>query len=92
MLECGMAELVDEQFIPTTVEGRKLLSGVFAVPHKPTADRFIFDRRVLNATEARLKWCSLPHGTQLTQVALGPSEQIRGTVRDLSHGPGGFGA
>jgi len=42
--------------------GKPLTGGLFCVPHKPTSDRLINDRRPLNAKEKRLDWSRLPAG------------------------------
>ena len=47
----GMAKLIEEQEIPRTRGGRKLLAGLFTVPHKVTSDRLTVDRRAQNETE-----------------------------------------
>lgn len=59
--------------------------GLFCVPHKPSSDRLINDRRPANARERRLGWCQLPSGPMLTQLILDPSESIRASGDDLSN-------
>ena len=54
MLQMGMGELVPEVRVPLRPDGRPLLAGWFAVPHKAESDRLILDRRPQNATEIRL--------------------------------------
>lgn len=67
-------------------DGRKVIKGgLFCVPHKPTSDRLINDRRPANAREKRLEWCQLPSGPMLTQLILEPSESIRASGDDLSN-------
>ena len=85
LVGCGLASLLAENEVPTDSYGRKLLAGVFAVPHKSDSDRLIFDRRLQNATEHRLQWCTLPHGSQLTQIRLEANEHVRGSGDDLSN-------
>ena len=63
LVGCGLASLLAEDEVPVDSYGRKLLAGVFAVPHKADADRLIFDRRPQNATERRLRWCTVTHGS-----------------------------
>ena len=82
-LDCGLAGLIAEEDIPLTNEGRPLLGGMFAVPHKKEKDRLIYDRRPQNFGESRLNWAQLPYGPQLTRLALKPSEGIRGSGDDL---------
>ena len=80
-----MAALVNEKDIPVDRDGRKLLSGVFAVEHKAESDRVIFDRRAQNATERRLKWVELPHGTVFTRLRLQEDETLRAHGDDISN-------
>ena len=65
-------------------DGRLLLAGLFAVPHKEDSDRMIFDRRPRNFEEVRLGCAKLPHGSQFCRLILEPSETIRGSGEDLS--------
>ena len=58
--------------------------GVFAVPHKPHADRLIYDRRPRNSLEKRFDWGKLPSGSQWAQTVLPPSCAMRGSAEDLS--------
>jgi hypothetical protein len=60
-----------------------LAGGWFSVAHKELFDRLIFDRRPANATESRLGWAQLPHGSLLTQVVLRGSRCLRGSLHDL---------
>ena len=85
LVHCGLASLIDEQNVPLDQNNRKLLAGIFTVPHKAESDRLIIDRRPQNSTENRLRWCTLPHGSLLTQIHLGPHEHIRGSGDDLSN-------
>ena len=85
MIDSKMAVLVDESLIPRGGDGRKLLSGLFCVPHKLESDRLIFDRRPGNATESRLSWITLPHGTQMCQLRLKPGEHVRASADDISN-------
>ena len=57
--------------------------GFFAVKHKPTSDRLIYDRRKRNARERRLGWSRLPSGVQWTQAVIGDDEFMRGSADDL---------
>ena len=83
LVHCGLASLIDEQNVPFERNGRKLLAGIFTVPHIAESDRLIIDSRPQNSTEHRLRWCTLPHGSLLTQIHLGPREHIRGSGDDL---------
>ncbi len=84
LCESGMAELVPESEVPRGRGNRKLLSGLFSVPHKIEKDRLIIDRRPQNATERRLGWSDLPHGTLFTRLRLGPSQAVRASIDDIS--------
>ena len=61
-----------------------LEGGVFAVRHKETKDRLIYDRRPRNDRENRLAWSSLPLGAQWAQLVIPPSCCLRGSADDLS--------
>lgn len=75
MLDCGMAELVEEGSIYRHPQsGRMMVAGLFAVFHKAGRQRLIVDRR------ARL---CLPHSAQLSEVALAPSKGLRVSSDDL---------
>ena len=65
--------------------GKPLTGGLFCVPHKPTSDRLINDRRPLNATEKRFDWSRLPAGHMLCQLILEKDESIRCSGDDLSN-------
>ena len=65
--------------------GKPLTGGLFCVPHKPTSDRLINDRRPLNAKERRLNWSQLPAGHMLCQLILEKDESIRCSGDDLSN-------
>ena len=65
--------------------GKPLTGGLFCVPHKPTSDRLINDRRPLNAKEKRLDWSRLPAGHMLCQLILEKDESIRCSGDDLSN-------
>ena len=71
-------DVVHEQGLP--VKG-----GLFCVPHKPTSDRLINDRRPLNCREKRLGWSTLPAGHMLCQLILEKGESIRCSGDDLSN-------
>ena len=79
----GMAVLVEESRIPRRPGGGLLLGGLFAVPHKASTDRLIFDRRPQNAEEARLGWAALPLGAQLSRLVLGRGSAVRASGDDL---------
>ena len=57
--------------------------GWFAVGSKVDSDRLIYDRRPRNATEQRLRWADLPHGTMFVDIVLEPGFGLRGTAKDL---------
>ena len=84
LVQSEMALLIDEAEVPTDSRGRKLLSGMFGVAHKEASDRLIFDRRPQNATEDRLSWSDLPHGTLFCKLVVGPDETVRGSGDDIS--------
>ena len=65
--------------------GKLVKGGLFCVPHKPTSDRLINDRRPLNARESRLDWSKLPAGHMLCQLVLEKNESIRCSGDDLSN-------
>ena len=78
-----MAVLVPEAEIEVTASGAPLVGGVFCVPSKPSKDRLIFDRRPQNSQERRVAWSTLPLGSQLCRVVLGPSQGFRASGDDL---------
>ena len=82
-LESGMSVLLAEDLVPRFANGRLLLAGMFAVPHKHDSDRLIVDRRPANQGEHRLHWSELPYGPMLTRLHLQPHEVLRGTGDDL---------
>ena len=82
LLASGMAEVVEASAVPLDSRGRYTVAGLFAVPHKAESDR---DRRPQNATEARLRWSELPHGSLLGQIRVRPDQHIRGSGDDLSN-------
>ena len=45
LLKSGMCVLIREDDIERRADGRLLLSGLFAVPHKADRDRLIVDKR-----------------------------------------------
>jgi len=83
LIRSGMAVLVEESRIPRRPGGGLLLGGLFAVTHKETRDRLIFDRRPQNAEEARLGWAALPLGAQLSRLVLGRGSSVRASGDDL---------
>ena len=85
LLKSGMCVLIKEADIERRPDGRLLLSGLFAVPHKADRDRLIVDKRPPNAGETRLKWARLPLGSQMCHLLLRPSQHIRGSGDDLSN-------
>jgi hypothetical protein len=85
LLKHEMAVLIPEDEVPRDYKGRKLLSGAFCVEHKIESDRLIFDRRCQNATERRLHWCSLPHGTCFTRLRLRTDEELQAHGDDISN-------
>ena len=85
LVKCGLASLIPEEEVAVGADFRKLIAGLFTVPHKPESDRLIIDRRPQNATEARLRWATLPHGSLLGQIRLEPHEDIRGSGDDVSN-------
>ncbi len=80
-----MAEQETEHLVLRTPFGRKVLSGLFAVPRQEKTDRLIFDRGLQNETERRLKWARLPHGMLVMRLRLSPDSTVRGSLRDLSN-------
>ena len=65
--------------------GQPIKGGLFCVPHKPTSDCLINDRRPLNCREKRLEWSTLPAGHMLCQLVLEKGESIRCSGDDLSN-------
>ena len=84
LLANGMCSLIPEEEVPTTNAGRKLLAGLFCVPHKNDFDRLFFDRRPQISIEGRLKWCDLPHGTCFCSLRLKLDEDVRCSGEDIS--------
>lgn len=84
LLERRAAVLIREDEVAKRPDGRLLLAGLFAVPHKEDFDRMIFDRRPQKFEEIRLGWAKLPHGCQFCYLILEPSETIRASGEDLS--------
>ena len=85
MLKTGMAEIIPEDHVPVDHQNRKLIAGLFGMHHEPGRLRLIVDRRPQNATEDRLCWETLPHGSMLAQLYLDPGQQIRGSGDDLEN-------
>ena len=77
LVGCGLASLIEEKEVPVCRRGRKLLAGLFTVPHKAESDRLIIDRRPQNETEERLCWVTLPHGSQFSCMRLRPNQHMR---------------
>ena len=53
-----------------------LPGGWFAVASKDDSDRLILDRRPRNATEDRLCWARMPHGTLFVSVYPPPRARL----------------
>ena len=83
LLDSSVACLVPERDIPTLADGRPLLAGMFAVPHKASTDRLIFDRRPANELEDRLQRVTLPLGPQLARTMLHKRSAVRASGDDL---------
>ena len=66
-------------------KNRKLIAGLFGVHYKTGRLRLIVDRRPQNATEDRLCWETLPHGSMLSQLYLEPNQHVRGSGDDLEN-------
>ena len=66
-------------------KGKLVKGGLFCVPHKPTSDRLINDRRPANIREDRLNWCQLPCGPLLCQLILEREQSVRASGDDLSN-------
>ena len=62
LLQSGMCALLPPDRALRDSSGQLVTGGVFAVPHKPTSDRVINDRRPFNSFERQLGWAKLPHG------------------------------
>jgi hypothetical protein len=78
-----MAALIPEDKIPRLPDGRLLVGGWFAVPHKQDKLRLIFDRTPQNEQEQPLDWINLPAGVQYTHLVLRSQDTIRGSADDL---------
>eukprot|EP00972_Heterocapsa_arctica_P004750 704948-Heterocapsa_arctica.AAC.1 len=74
-----MAEVIDADAVPRDQHGRRIVAGLFTVPHKAESDILIIDRRPQNATEGRLRWAQLPHGSLLGQIRVRPTHHVRGS-------------
>ena len=85
MLSCGMAVVLPASDVVRDKAGKVVCGGLFAVKHKPDTDRVILDRRAFNMHEHSLSWSALPHGSQLIQIVLKSSQQVRGSGDDLSN-------
>lgn len=86
LIDSNMVGLVRAEEVPCCpVSGRRLVAGLFGVPHKPGFLRLIFDRRMANATEMRLFWSRLPYGSLLTQSRVGANQAVRGSGDDVSN-------
>ena len=83
MLETGMGRIISEDDVAKDSEGFPLLYGRFCVPHSALKDRLIFDGRVPNLSEMRLRWMHLPHGSQLARLRLSLIQSVRASGGDL---------
>jgi hypothetical protein len=85
LLNSNMCVLVEEELLPCTKQGRKLVGGLFGVPKSKDKQRLIFDRRPQNYCERQVKWSRLPYPAKLTRVVLSRSQVLRGSASDLSN-------
>ena len=87
MVEAGMVLLIRECDVACYTDHRgqrrRLIAGLFNVKHKEVYDRLIIDRRPQIASEARLHWAKLPHGTLFAQIRIRPNQGLRGSGYDL---------
>ena len=78
LVDRQMPVLVPKARVPRCPRtNRQIIANLVGVPHKPGFLRLIFDRRMANATEDRLNWARLPHGSHLGQLRVRPLEAIR---------------
>ena len=84
LIQHKIAFPIPEDKIARRSDGRLLLSGLLAVPHKTTSDRLIVDRRPLNFGENQFKWCHLPLGPQLSRLELKDDEEFMISADDLA--------
>ena len=59
LLASNMCILIPESEVETTPDGRLLLAGLFAVPHKVDTDRLIVDKRPANWGDTSFGWAKL---------------------------------
>ena len=79
----GLVVFRDPRTLPThPVTGRVLVAGILGADKKDGAQRFLLDRRPLNAVEERLHGLPLPFAGDFVRVELGPDEVIRTSLRD----------
>ena len=85
LLSTGMAQLVCEQDLPRTSDGKLLCGGLFCVGKDELHDRLIYDRRPENSTMPHLGWEALPSGACFVRLLLEPNEFLRGSGDDLKN-------
>ena len=85
LVQCGLGSLILQSDVATCSRGRELIAGLSTVPHKAQSDCLIIDRKRQNATEARMRWATLPHGSLLCQLHLQPDEDARVSGDDVSN-------
>ena len=85
LLSTGMAQLVCEQDLPRTSDGKLLCGGLFCVGKDEQHDRLIYDRRPENSTMPHLGWEALPSGACFVRLLLEPNEFLRGSGDDLKN-------
>ena len=79
----GLVEFRDPRTLPKhPVPGRVLVAGVLGAAKTGGAQRFLMDRRPLNALEDRLVGVPLPFVGDFVRIELGPNEIIRTSLRD----------
>ena len=70
--QCGMGTWVlESDVLLHDLDNKPFVcsGGFFAVPHKATSDRLIFDKRAANVMQRRLKgWARLPHGIMFVRL------------------------
>ncbi len=79
LLKSGMAKVVRKSLIAKSQDGRTLIGGLFSVLHKLLLDRLIFDRRLQNACEFRLRWARLLLGAMFVRIILKRGFHLRGS-------------
>jgi hypothetical protein len=84
LMSAKMTLWLPESEIARREDGRLLLNGCFAVPHRK-GQRAIFYGRPANAGEARLRWATLPNGPMLCDITLKRDEVLRASGDDLEN-------